>query len=108
MSRVRHCVECPKCSTRYLLAFSPYGNGSYLVPTAYGSSNEYTLYCSCCAPQAVSRWKWDETKACEVTKAAYERGYGTSEEILAVPNKVWPIDISDCIAEAAQKSGRPR
>jgi len=108
MSRVRHCVECPKCGTRYLIAFSPYRNGSYLVPTVYGSSGEYTLYCSCCAPRAVSRWRWNETKACEVTKAAYQRGYGNSEEILAVPDKVWAIDISQCITEVTQKSGRPR
>jgi len=30
--RIRHCVECPKCLTRYLVACSPYRNGSYLVP----------------------------------------------------------------------------
>ncbi|HZD09509.1 MAG TPA: hypothetical protein VE176_14735, partial [Candidatus Limnocylindrales bacterium] len=43
MLRIRHCVECPKCLTRYLIAFSPYSNGSYLVPTVYGSSEEYIL-----------------------------------------------------------------
>lgn len=108
MSRIRHCVECPKCLTRYLIAFSPYGNGSYLVPTVYGSSNEYTLYCSCCVPRAVSRWRWNEMKTCDVTKAAYERGYGTPEEILAAATRLWPIDISGSVEEATQKGGRPR
>jgi len=28
--RIRHCIECPKCRTRYLVGYSPYRNGSYL------------------------------------------------------------------------------
>ena len=28
MPRIRHCAECPKCGTRYLIAGSPYRNGS--------------------------------------------------------------------------------
>ena len=46
MLRVRHCVECPKCCTRYLPGFSPYRNGSYLMPLSYGLSAEWILYCS--------------------------------------------------------------
>ena len=87
MTRIRHCVECPKCLTRYLIAFSPYSNGTYLVPTVYGSSEEYTLYCSCSGPPAASRWRWSEMKTCEVSKGAYDRGYGTPEEILPVTNQ---------------------
>ena len=34
--RIRHCVECPKCHTRYLVGFSPYRNGSYLMPLSGG------------------------------------------------------------------------
>lgn len=94
MPRVRHCVECPRCLTRYLIAFSPYSNGSYLVPTMHGSSEEYTLYCYC-AGRVASRWRSCETKACEVSKAAYERGYGTPEEILPVSEQPeWSFDLS--------------
>ena len=54
--------------------FQPYRNGSCLVPTAHGSSDEYTLYCSCCRPPASSQWKWSDMKAFAVAKAAHERG----------------------------------
>jgi hypothetical protein len=80
-ARVRHCVECPSCRTRYLVGLSPYPNGSYLLSTTVGSWDEYTLYCSCRRPAATSRWKWNEMKPREVSTAAYHRGYGTHEEI---------------------------
>jgi hypothetical protein len=86
MLRIRHCVECPKCLTRYLIAFSPYRNGSYLVPAVYGSSEEYILYCSCRGLSVVSPWRWREPKACEVSHEAYDRGYGTPEEISPLTN----------------------
>jgi len=35
--RIRRCLECPKCHTRYLLGFSPYSNGSYVVSVGAGS-----------------------------------------------------------------------
>ena len=82
--RIRHCVECPQCLTRYLIAFSPYRNWSYLVRTVVGSSEEYTLYCSCRRPLVVSRWGWSELKACKVPTTAHNRGYGTAEEIVEV------------------------
>jgi hypothetical protein len=41
--RIRHCVECPKCGTRYLLGHSQYGNGSYLAVQHLGRSEEYTM-----------------------------------------------------------------
>jgi hypothetical protein len=80
--RIRHCVECPKCGTRYLIAFSPYSNGSCLVPTVPGSSDEYTLYCSCGTPPACSRWKWSEVRTYTVSKTAHDRRFGTPEEIV--------------------------
>ena len=86
MPRIRQCVECPKCLTRYLLAFSPYHNGSHLLPLASGSLEEWTLYCSCCQPRASSQWRQSELKTCEVSKAAYDRGYGTPEEIVPIVN----------------------
>lgn len=94
--RLRRCVECPKCLIRYLIAFSPYRNGSYLVPTVDGSSNEYTLYCSCRRPPVLSRWRWNETKTGVVSKVAHDRGYGTAEEILLVSQRrePWSFDIT--------------
>jgi hypothetical protein len=80
--RVRHCLECPKCLTRYLIASSPYGNGSYVIPTVPYLWEEFTLYCACGKPAASSRWRWSELITCKVSKAAHQRGYGTSEEIV--------------------------
>jgi hypothetical protein len=95
--RIRHCVECPKCLTRYLIAFSPYRNKSYLVPTVAGCSEEFILYCSCRRPSVVSRWRWTEVKTCEVSRVAYARGYGTAEQIVQVnhpPREAWKFDIT--------------
>lgn len=82
MPYIRHCVECPKCLTRYLVAFSPYRNGSCLIPAAAGSSEEYLLYCSCGRPLASSRWNWNQVKTYAVSKSAHHRGYGTPAEIV--------------------------
>jgi hypothetical protein len=84
-SFLRHCVECPKCLTRYLIAFSPYCNGSYLIRTAAGFSEEYILYCSCGQPPASSRWRWNEVRRYAVSKTAHGRGFGTPEEIVPCP-----------------------
>jgi hypothetical protein len=95
--RVRRCVECPKCLTRYLIAFSPYANGSYLVPTVFGCLHEYTLHCSCSGPFAASLWKWSEMKICVVSKRAHDRGYGTVDEIVFEndrPKEVWEFDAA--------------
>jgi hypothetical protein len=83
-SRVRHCVECPKCFTRYLIGFSPYRNGSYLVPMNTGVQQQWTLYCSCGSPHSPSRWSWDELRPYEVSNGAHIRGYGPPEEITAL------------------------
>ncbi|HST09900.1 MAG TPA: hypothetical protein VLL05_05960 [Terriglobales bacterium] len=89
---IRRCVECPKCLTRYLIGFSPYRNGSYLAPSTQGSFEEYTLYCSCRRPAASSqwKWKWTEMKPYAVTKAAHQRGYGTSQDIVALGDERTP------------------
>jgi len=97
MSRIRHCVECPKCLTRYLIPFSPYRNGSYLIRTAEGCSDEYALFCSCRKSTAASVWRWNEVKTCAVSNAAFERGYGTPEEIVAIRKQqrdAWSLDVS--------------
>lgn len=97
MSRVRHCVQCPTCRTRYLLSFSPYGNGSYLITSAYGSLEEYALYCSCRGVPMAIRMRWNDVKKCEVSKAAYERGYGAPNEIFPIENEsadLPPLDVA--------------
>ena len=100
MSRIRHCVVCPHCLTRYLISFSPYRNGSHLIPTMNGSSEEFVLYCSCNRATVTSRWKWSEVTSCEVSREAYERGYGTAEEIVAInnpPQASWSVDVAGYI-----------
>lgn len=82
--RIRHCVECPKCLTRYLIGFSPYRNGSYLVPVTRGCDSEWTLYCSCGSPSNDSRWSSDELPAYQVSPIAHLRGYGTPDEIYRI------------------------
>jgi hypothetical protein len=83
-SRVRHCVECPKCSTRYLVGFSPYQNGSYLVPVSKASWEEWILYCACGSPPHSSRWNWNELKLYAVPNGAHHRRYGPPEEIVRI------------------------
>ena len=83
--RLRHCVECPKCHTCYLIGFSPYRNGAYLTRLGAGSREEYNLDCFCDGAQVPSRSRWCEVKPCEVSKAAHDRGYGTLDEI-------WPMN----------------
>ena len=80
--RIRHCVSCPHCGNCYLIGFSPYANGSYVVSTSVGSFEEYALYCSCKRLPMPSRWKASEMKPCEVSDTAYRRGYGSPEEII--------------------------
>ena len=79
---IRRCVECSRCRTRYLVGFSPYWNGAYLVPTRTGSFDAYTLYCSCSRPLTPTVWKSSDMKAFAVAKPAYSRGYGTFDEIV--------------------------
>lgn len=82
--RVRHCVECPRCHTWYIIGFSPYKNGAHLVRTGEGISEQYTLYCLCDGAALPNSWRWREIKTCEVTKLAHHRGYGSRDEI-------WPL-----------------
>ena len=84
MPFIRHCVECRKCLTRYLIAFSPFGNGSYLWRQAPGLSDEYFLYCFCQQPPVFNNCKERDLRTYLVSKAAHARGYGTPAEIVAV------------------------
>ncbi len=79
---LRHCVECPTCRTRYLIGFSPYDNGSYLVPCSEMDVSEYRLYCCCGRAPITSRC--GELKRYAVSKPAHDRGYGSPEEIVPI------------------------
>jgi hypothetical protein len=81
--RIRHCLECQKCRTRYLIAFSPYANGSQILRSGKGLSEEFHLYCSCGTPPAISRSRSSELRRYSVTQSAYDRGYGSPEEIVS-------------------------
>ena len=103
MLRVRHCLECPKCRTRYLPGSSPYDNGSYLVPITEIASSGWILYCSCGFPAACSEWRWSELKPYEVCGPAYYRGYGS-------PDEVWDVtrDSRVTLTDAMLKAMWPR
>jgi hypothetical protein len=110
--RIRRCVECPNCLIRYLLASSPYDNGSYLIPTVTGSWDECALYCSCGKSRSPSLYRWNEIKNYIVSKPANERGYGVPDEIIRVSDRSpsgWPFDISRYVnmkpAEKNRNSG---
>lgn len=80
-TRLRHCVECPECGTRYLFGFSPYRNGSHLVKMLSANSDEYKLICACSRPPVCTRRIWDELNLYSVGNSAFARGYGGPEEI---------------------------
>lgn len=82
MNRVRHCVECPNCLTRYLIGSSLYRNGSHLVSCLSGDAEVHILFCSCGRPPISNRW--NELKKYVVSIRAYDRGYGTPDEIVPV------------------------
>jgi hypothetical protein len=80
-SRIRHCLECPACSTRYVIGFSPYDNGSYIVSNPPGGVDLLKLYCSCGNSDG---FRLSELKTYAVSESAYPRGYGSPDEIVTV------------------------
>lgn len=96
--RLRRCIECPKCGTRYLIGFSPYGNGASVVSFVTETSEEYQLFCSCGGRPIPSRWNWSELKTYAIPNSAYDRGYGPPEEVLLCAGQVWR---GDCDARPA-------
>ena len=101
--RVRHCIECPKCRTRYLIGLSPYRNGSSLVPSGSGTHEAWVLHCYCQSPLARSHWTWDELKTYAVSSEAYRRRYGSPDEIMALTGS----DRIPSTLVQALKSSRP-
>jgi hypothetical protein len=86
--RIRRCVECPKCHTRYLIASSPYANGAFLTCSVVGSSEEYVLFCPCGSPPKVSWWGQGELKQYAISPRAHDRGYGSSDEIVSLGHEL--------------------
>ena len=87
MPRVRHCMECPKCGTRYLPSSSPYRNGSYLIPLSVKSATGWILYCVCGVPPVSSQWGCTELRPYGISCQAYRRGYGSADEIWAMNSR---------------------
>jgi hypothetical protein len=79
MVRIRHCLECPTCRLRYVISLNPYNNGSHIITAVNGGQEEYLLYCAC--RRGASRWIESDVLLCDVSREAYERGYGTPAEI---------------------------
>jgi hypothetical protein len=79
--RLRSCAECPRCGTRYLVGFSPYGNGAYLESFITRFSKEYLLFCPCLDPLTSPRCSPSYLKRYAISRSAYDRGYGDPSEI---------------------------
>jgi len=96
MSRIRHCLECPSCGLRYLISLAPYQNGSYLVSSVNGSGDDYILFCSPC--RHASRRHTTQVMLCEVSNAAYRRGFGTADDVWwlrSEPGSSWTLPALD-------------
>ena len=83
-SRIRSCVECPKCHTRYLIGSSPYPNGSYIVAHPPAAADLVRLYCACGDSLSPYAFKFGELKMYSVSDWADRRGYGSPDEIVSV------------------------
>ena len=89
------CVECPKCLTQYLIGFSPTVIALILCRRLLVLWIDTRCTVPCRSPCAVSRW--NQVRACQVSNAAYTRGYGTPEEVALVITQTWnswSFDIS--------------
>jgi hypothetical protein len=81
VGRRRHCVECPNCHTRYIIGFSPFGNGSYIVARSEDAAIHF-LFCSCGAESDCHPFKMSALRTYIVTAEAHARGYGSPDEIV--------------------------
>lgn len=70
--------------------------GAYIVSSGVGSSEGYTLYCSCRGWPVSSRWSDGDIRTCAVSYSAYQRGYGSPREIRFTDR---PADANDMVFE---------
>ena len=82
--RIRSCVECPKCHTRYVIGSSPFPNGSYIVTQPSATPDLLRLYCICADLPSSYAFKFSELKMYAISEWAERRGYGSTEEIVMV------------------------
>ena len=57
---------------------------------------------------AASVWRWNEVQTCAVSNAAYDRGYGTPDEIVPVrdrPQDSWSTNVARCFNLISKKKG---
>ncbi len=65
-----------------MIGFSPYDNGACLLRRREGNFELYTLLCSCGEPFSITRLPEKVLIRCVVLTRAYQRGYGSPEEIV--------------------------
>jgi len=76
----------PHCHARYIIGFSPYGNGSYFAKQSE-DTDLYMLFCSCSTERGLHPFKMSALKMYVVTPKAHERGYGSPDEIVLAEDK---------------------
>ena len=76
--RLRSCVECPQCHTRYIIGANPYRISVH--PSE--SSDVRRLYCCCAGRFDFFLFKLSELKIYSVSETAHARGYGSPDEIV--------------------------
>ena len=55
---------------------------------------------------AASVWRWNEVQTCAVSNAAYDRGYGTPEEIVLIGHGAQDsrsMDVAKCLTNLITK-----
>jgi hypothetical protein len=95
--RIRHCVECWNCRTRYVIGFSPYRNRSHIVSQPWEGVDLLRLHCFC---GNSTGFTLGELKTYAVSPSAYLRGYGSTDEIVPVQGDEKPV-------KRAQAARRP-
>ena len=81
--RIRSCVECHNCHTRYIIGSSPYASGSYIMAHPLAAPDLLRLYCICGLPSSHA-FKFSELKMYAISGWAEKQGYGSPEEIVLV------------------------
>jgi hypothetical protein len=66
---------------------SPYQNGSYIVAHPWEGADLHRLYCACTSRFHFFLFKLSELKTYSVSDLAYERGYGSPDEIVVADDE---------------------